>query len=116
MLLKKAGALLLSLVFVSVLIGCSSGEQAVEKASDSEVKQMTELRTIFDGVKGDYSQLTPAQKQKFLDYAKGNQAQADGVWDHMKNPRGKSAEGSRPFSVGPGGKIMPKGGTPGSDR
>lgn len=110
--LRKMGAFLLSVVFISALIGCGASEQPIQQASDQEVAQMKELRTIFDSVKGDYNQLTPDQKKKFLDYTKGNQAQADGVWDHMKNPRGKSSDATRPFSLGAGGKILPPGSDP----
>ena len=119
--LKLAGMLLLTILGTGALIGCGSSAPPVEVASDQEVAQMKNLRTIFDSVHGDYSALSLDQKQKFLDYSKGNQQAAESLWAHMQNPRGngKIAGGNQPFAVGPGGKIMPpgtQGGEPGANR
>jgi len=116
--LKLAGAVLLAILGTGAVIGCGSNEQPVQVASDQEVTQMKNLRTIFDSVHGDYSALSQEQKQKFLDYTKGNQAAAESLWAHMQNPRGngKIAGGNQPFAVGPGGKIMPPGGEQGGNR
>ncbi len=70
---------------------------------------MKSLRKIFDSHGGDYSQFTPEEKKKFLDYEKGDQGKVDNLIAWMKNPRGGGMSNNRPFEMGPNGQVMPKG-------
>lgn len=95
--------------------GCGADYATIKPPSDKEVAGMKELRTIFDAHHGDETQFTAEEKQKFLDYEKGDQSKVDSLISWMKNPKGGGTnQQNRPFQTGPNGQIMPPGSNPGN--
>ena len=111
---QKALAIVLAGLAAFLVVGCGAGNQAVVEPDQKQVDTLKTLRGYFDGVHGDYSQLTADQKKAFLDYSGGDQQKVDSLWAFMTNPRGggvvKPNASGPGFSMGGPGGVRPAGG------
>jgi hypothetical protein len=74
--------------------GAASDSNAAANVADAKtVEKVKTMRSIFDKVHGDYSQLSPEDKDTYTKLA-GGDAKAQQLWDVMKN--GPSRTGGNP--------------------
>lgn len=87
-------------------IGCGDTPAPEAMGGEDGVARMTEMRGLYDKVKGDWNALTAEDKAAFTKLA-GDDAKAQKLWATMSGP-----PGAGPGSSGPPGGAPPAGAPP----
>ncbi|MFQ3586823.1 MAG: hypothetical protein SNJ74_01460 [Fimbriimonadaceae bacterium] len=72
-----------ALAAVGTLIGCQTGPAPSAKVEEQRLASAIELRSFFDKVNGDYSQLSEADRAEF-ERLTGGPEEAQRAWNLMK--------------------------------